>query len=185
MNKRGIAALVAYAATVPAANWALAHLGTPTPNGPHVIAVGFGLVAPSGVLFAGLAFWFRDIVQDTLGKRWSVAAILIGAVLSLVISPALAVASAEAFLLSELADFAVYTPLRERGRVYAAVLLSNTVGVVIDSAAFLWLAFGSLDYIEGQIVGKFWMTVLALALIGCTRLVSFMSQRATFHNADW
>jgi len=36
------------------------------------------------------------------------------------------------------------------------------VGLVVDSAVFLFLAFGSLAFIEGQILGKFYMTMLAL-----------------------
>lgn len=162
----GSIALVLYIATIPAANWALGYIGTPTPNGPHVIPVGFGLFAPSGVLFAGLAFWLRDIVQDTLGKRWSLLGIALGALLSWwLTNPALALASGIAFGLSELLDFAVYTPLRERQRPYSAVLASNTVGLIVDSIAFLLIAFRSLDFLAGQIVGKAWMTVLALGLI--------------------
>jgi uncharacterized PurR-regulated membrane protein YhhQ (DUF165 family) len=76
----------------------------------------------------------------------------------------LGIASGVAFLTSELADFAVYTPLRERHWL-GAVTLSNTVGLTIDSALFLFLAFGSLDFLAGQIVGKAWMTALAVLLL--------------------
>jgi uncharacterized PurR-regulated membrane protein YhhQ (DUF165 family) len=82
--------------------------------------------------------------------------------------PALVVASAAAFLLSELADLAVYTPLQKRGLVLA-VFASSVVGLVIDSAVFLYLAFGSLDYILGQIVGKAWMVLAALPIIHLIR----------------
>ncbi|MDP3162492.1 MAG: VUT family protein, partial [Reyranella sp.] len=78
--------------------------------------------------------------------------------------PQLIVASTAAFLLSELADFAVYTPLQSRGLVLA-VLASSVVGLVVDSVLFLWLAFGSLDYIAGQILGKLWMVLLALPVV--------------------
>jgi uncharacterized PurR-regulated membrane protein YhhQ (DUF165 family) len=73
-----------------------------------------------------------------------------------------------AFLLSELADFAVYTPLRRRTWL-GAVAASNTVGLVIDSALFLWLAFGSLEFLAGQVVGKAWMTALAVVLMALWR----------------
>ena len=73
-------------------------------------------------------------------------------------------ASAAAFLLSELADFAVYTPLQSRGLVLA-VLASSLVGLVADSILFLWLAFGSLDFLAGQILGKLWMVLAALPFI--------------------
>lgn len=147
---------IAFVATVFAANWAIQMFG--------VVPVGFGLMAPAGVYFAGLAFTFRDLTQETLGRRWTVAAIVIGAALSGVLSGLLALASGAAFLLSELADFAVYTPLRERHWI-GAVAASNIVGLTVDSALFLWLAFGSLDFLSGQIVGKVTMTVLAVVLL--------------------
>ena len=72
--------------------------------------------------------------------------------------------TARSFLLSELADFGVCTPLRRRNWI-AAVALSNTVGLIADSILFLYLAFGSLDFLAGQIVGKLWMTLLAVVLL--------------------
>jgi queuosine precursor transporter len=58
-----------------------------------------------------------------------IVAILVGALLSWAVTSNrdLAVASAVAFLFSELADFAVYRPLRER-RWLLAVFPSNVVG---------------------------------------------------------
>jgi queuosine precursor transporter len=145
-----------YMSTIFAANWAIATFGA--------VPVGFGLLAPAGVYFAGLAFTLRDLTQESLGRRWTLVAIFAGAALSAAFGGRLALASGVAFCLSELADFAVYTPLRER-RWLPAVGLSNAVGLVVDSALFLWLAFGSLDFLAGQIVGKTWMTVLAIAVL--------------------
>ena len=79
-------------------------------------------------------------------------------------------ASGVAFLVSELSDLVVYTPLRERSWL-GAVVTSNTVGLMIDSALFLWLAFGSLQFFWGQVVGKAWMTLLAVVLIAGARAV--------------
>jgi uncharacterized PurR-regulated membrane protein YhhQ (DUF165 family) len=102
-----------------------------------------------------------------------VAAIVIGAVLSYVIASSgtipgghvpLALASGVAFLISELADFAVYTPLLERGWL-RAVAASNVVGFFFDSLLFLWLAFGSLDFLPGQLIGKAWMTAAFVVLL--------------------
>lgn len=152
----GLIALAGYVLTILAANLAITFIG--------VVPVGFGLLAPAGVYFAGLAFSLRDALQETLGRRWVVGAILVGAALSAALSAQLALASGLAFLFSELADFMVYTPLRRRGWL-GAVVASNTVGAVVDSALFLWLAFGSLEFLAGQIVGKLWMTALAVALI--------------------
>jgi uncharacterized PurR-regulated membrane protein YhhQ (DUF165 family) len=39
------------------------------------------------------------------------------------------------------------------------------VGLVIDSIVFLWLAFGSLDFLLGQVIGKAWMVLLSLPFI--------------------
>lgn len=129
-----------------------------------VIPIGFGLMAPAGTLLAGLTFSARDWLQERRGRRWVLAAIGIGAVISAVMSPALALASGAAFLVSEASDMAVYTPLRRRWLI-AAVVLSNSVGLVIDSALFLWLAFGSLDYLAGLAVGKVYMTAIVVAAI--------------------
>jgi uncharacterized PurR-regulated membrane protein YhhQ (DUF165 family) len=162
----GVVAFVAYALTVVAANWFVQHIGDPTPGGgPHTIPVGFGYRAPSGVLWIGVAFTLRDVVQSLLGKWATIVAILVGALLSYAVAPSLAFASAVAFLVSEALDFGIYTPLADRGRVVFAVALSNTVGLVIDTFVFLQLAFESLDFWQGQVIGKGWMTLLALLLI--------------------
>ena len=147
--------VLAYIGTILAANWALQTFGA--------VRIGFGLMAPAGVFFAGLAFTLRDLTQEHLGRAWAVAAILVGAALSAFVSPQFALASGTAFLLSELADFAVYTPLRRR-HWDAAVFGSGLVGSVVDSALFLALAFGSLDFLAGQVVGKTAMVALAWAV---------------------
>jgi queuosine precursor transporter len=158
--------LALFAACIPAANWLIGHVGTTcVPNGPCLIPVAPGLTAPSGVLMIGLALVLRDLVQRRLGLAWAIGAILVGAALSAVVAPpTLVVASAAAFLFSEFADLAVYTPLQKRGLVLA-VFASSLAGLIIDSIVFLYLAFGSLDYLAGQIVGKAWMVVLALPFI--------------------
>ena len=50
-----------------------------------------------------------------------------------------------------------------------AVVASSLVGLVVDSIVFLWLAFGSLDFLFGQIVGKLWMVLLAIPLVAYLR----------------
>jgi uncharacterized PurR-regulated membrane protein YhhQ (DUF165 family) len=152
--------LVAYIAVIYLANWAIQVFG-PVP-------VGFGLMAPAGVFFAGLAFTLRDLVQDRLGRAWTVAAILGGAAFSSLLSPQFALASGAAFLISELLDYLVYTPLRKKNML-GAVAASNLVGLVVDSTLFLWLAFGNLDFLAGQIVAKLWMTLLAVMVLWLVR----------------
>jgi queuosine precursor transporter len=156
--------LIGYIATIFLANLSIQYVGWCTPDGPCLVPMWPGLWAPSGVLWAGIAFTLRDLVQESLGRLWTSVAIVIGAALSALVSPQFAVASGVAFLISELADFAVYTPLRQRNWL-AAVALSNSVGLVADSVLFLTLAFGSLDFLAGQVVGKLWMTLLAIALL--------------------
>lgn len=166
----GFLFLLAFALSVPLANWMINNIGLVCPpGGPCLIPVAPGLMAPSAVLMAGLALVLRDLVQRRLGIVWSVVAILIGGVLSWwVAPPALVVASVTAFLFSELADLAVYTPLQQR-RLILAVVASSVVGLVIDTMIFLWLAFGSLDFMWGQIVGKGWMVLLAIPAIALLR----------------
>lgn len=166
----GFLFLAAFGLCIPAANWLIGHAGTVcVPHGPCLIPVAPGLMAPSGVLMIGLALVLRDLVQRRLGFLWAAGAILAGAALSALLAPpSLVLASAAAFLLSELADLGVYTPL-QRHRFMAAVIASSLVGLVIDSAVFLYLAFGSLDYLPGQVVGKAWMVLISLPMIAWLR----------------
>jgi uncharacterized PurR-regulated membrane protein YhhQ (DUF165 family) len=172
MNRKtfGLFAAAGLIATIFAANWALERWG--------IVPIGFGLMAPAGVYFAGLAFGLRDVVHETLG-RWPVlACIAVGAVVSYTVSPTFAVASASAFLFAELADFVVYDRLREH-QWHAAVICSNLIGAVIDSALFLWLAFGSLAFIEGQVLAKSSMTLLAVAALWLARRHALLPRHAS------
>mgnify|MGYP001566536698 CR=1 FL=1 len=138
--------LVAYVACIPAANFAITQWG--------VIPIGFGLLAPAGVMFAGLAFSLRDWTQEALGRARVLGAIGVGALLSLAVSdPFVAAASATAFLVSELADFAVYQPLRARGLILA-VVASNVVGMAVDSVLFLAVAGFPMALLAGLMIGK-------------------------------
>jgi queuosine precursor transporter len=151
-----------YVGCVFMANWFVGNVGHQyTPVGPHVIPVGFGLEAPSGVLWVGVALVARDLVQQYFGRPFAVGAMLVGAVLSYFVAPSLALASACGFLLSETADLMVYTPLVRRGLLVVAVFMSSTVGLLVDTFVFLWLAFGGLDFWQGQVVGKLWASGLA------------------------
>lgn len=201
MNAKTVAALAAYLACIPAANWMIDNIGTQQfPGGPHTIPVGFGYSAPSGVLLIGAALVFRDVVQRVAGKRPVLIAIGIGVALSYLINPALATASAVAFALGELADFAVFTPLAaksnatyvarayrmgkhvpmydQRWSVYrpgwliAAVVASGVVGGIIDTFVFLQLAFGSTDFWQGQLIGKTAMSLLGGAVIWTVHALS-------------
>jgi uncharacterized PurR-regulated membrane protein YhhQ (DUF165 family) len=166
----GFLALVAFGATIPVANWMIGHVGTVcVPNGPCLIPVAPSVTAPSGVLMIGLALILRDLVQRRLGRNWSLFAILGGTFASTLVAPSgLVLASGLAFLFSELADFAVYTPLQKRGLVMA-VVASSFVGLIVDSLVFLYLAFGSFDYLFGQVIGKSWMVLFSIPVVRWVR----------------
>ena len=92
---------------------------------------------PPMSLAVGLVFVLRDFAQREVGHK-VLLIMLVGAVISYIMaSPAVALASCAAYLVSELIDWAVYTfskrPLAQR------VLLSSALGTPVDSAVFLGL----------------------------------------------
>lgn len=153
-----------FLASVIAANWMIANVGTPTPNGPHVLPVGFGLSAPSAVYVVGITLVLRDVLQRRIGWLPTGGIILLGAGMTFLFAPALAFASAVAFLVSELVDFALFSALQRHGMILA-VAASNAVSIVVDSVVFLSIAFSSLAFMEGQVVGKAWATLVALGVL--------------------
>jgi uncharacterized PurR-regulated membrane protein YhhQ (DUF165 family) len=167
----GYLAVVIYVGSVVAANWLTTRYG--------LIRVGFGLRATAGTLAIGGAIMLRDLLQDALG-RWAVlASILVAAGLSyLVAAPVIAVASGVTFLIAETAEFAVYTPLRQRvrfasGRWAGVVASANVVGALLDTLLFLALAGFPVTgrTVAGQMVGKAYVTVgvLAVAYVAARR----------------
>jgi len=166
----GTVFLALFCLTIPAANWMIGHVGAVClRDGPCLLPVAPGMMAPSGVMMVGAALVLRDLVQRRLGPGFGVGAIVVGAAISAALAPAaLVLASASAFLLSELADFAVYTPLARR-RLVTAVVASSLAGLVVDSIVFLWLAFGSLEFLGGQVIGKLWMVMIAVPLVAYLR----------------
>lgn len=91
---------------------------------------------PPMSLVVGFIFVARDFAQREIGHR-VIIAMLIAAVLSYVMaSPYVAVASLSAFLISEFADWAVYS---FTGRPFSQrVLISSAIGTPLDSVVFLW-----------------------------------------------
>lgn len=161
-------AVAAYVAVVLAANVALMLLPPMT--------VAPGVLAPAGVLFAGLALSVRDLVQRYAGRRAVLGSIAAGVALSaacaaLTHSPGrIVLGSALAFAASELADWRVFTALRSR--FLAAVVASGVVGLLVDSLIFLPVAFGSLAFLPGQIIGKLWSVAAAVLVFAIARRVS-------------
>jgi queuosine precursor transporter len=148
-----VPAVAGFVATVVAANALTATFG--------LIPVGFGLTATAGTLAAGLTLLARDAVHHLAGRATVAACIAAGALLSAGLAgPHLAIASAAAFGLSELADLLVYQRLIRRGFI-AAALASNTVAAPIDSIVFLGLA----GYpIWAALPGQVWVKTAAVAI---------------------
>lgn len=158
-----------FLATIPAANWLIGNVGECIPHGPCLLPVAPGVMAPSGVLMIGAALVLRSLLQETAGRAWVLACVVLGATLSaLIAAPDLALASGVAFLASEMADWSVYSPLRRRG-FGVALLAAGLVGSLVDSALFLTMAFGSLDFMPGQVIGKLWATLAVLPVFGWAR----------------
>lgn len=160
MKRLAAASAVAFLACILLANYVTTEYG--------MVPVGFGLTATAGTYLAGLTFVLRDTIQDTIGKRATLALIATGAALSyFVADPFIALASGVAFAVSEVADLAVYTPLRKRGYIRAAVA-SNIVGAFVDTILFLWIAgFPIAAAIGGQMAGKVSVTLaVVLAVAG-------------------
>jgi queuosine precursor transporter len=166
--KAAAALSVAFLATIPAANWLIGHWGSVClAHGPCLVPVWpWPLVlAPSGSLMIGVALVIRNGLQTFVARWWILVLIACGGLLSAVVAPvALAAASACAFTTSELADWAVYTPLRRR-RLLLAVMAAGTVGAFVDATVFITMAFGGeYSLIPGQVIAKVWASAIA---VGC------------------
>lgn len=159
MPDRRVLAAVALAGSVLLSNWLTSRYG--------LVAAGFGLLVTAGTYTAGAALGLRDAVHALGGVRWSLAAIAAGVTVSAVAGDGrIAAASAVAFGLAELADLAVYVPLRRRGW-RPAVIASNAVGAVADTVVFLTVAGFPLtvEAVGGQLLVKaVWCTLAALAV---------------------
>jgi uncharacterized PurR-regulated membrane protein YhhQ (DUF165 family) len=90
-----------------------------------------------GSFVVGFTFIIRDFGQRAIGHRilW---ATLAGTIITAFMSAQLALASGVAFLISELADWAVFS--RWKGSFRSRVVMSSLVGAPIDSALFMLLA---------------------------------------------
>jgi len=96
-----------------------------------------GTMWPPVALAVGFVFVVRDFAQREIGHK-VLLAMLVGVAISyFMANPFVATASAAAFLISELVDWAVYTytkrPLSQR------ILFSSLLGAPVDSAIFLGL----------------------------------------------
>lgn len=172
MKIKAAIAFVAYILCIPAANWMLSNVGIQfDPNGPHLLNMGWGFYAPSGVLLIGVALASRDAIQQIAGMKVTLVGIVCGVIVSWFVNPAIAVASATAFALGEIADLVVYTPIRRRN-IAAAIVTSGIVGGIVDTFVFLQIAFGSTKFWEGQVIGKTAMATVIAASVWVWNAVS-------------
>ncbi|WP_218177713.1 VUT family protein [Amycolatopsis australiensis] len=153
-----LALLIAYVASITLGNVATTYFG--------VVPAGFGLTVTAGTFASGLAMSFRDHLQDVAGLRWVTAGIAAGITVSAISGDLrIAVASAVAFTLGELADLAIYTPMRLHCGFRHALIVSNAVGALIDTWLFLTIAGlpRTTDLVAGQLLVKaVWITGLYL-----------------------
>ncbi len=163
----GILFFLAFLASIPLANYAILNWGTICNADTCLVPVWFypKIYAVSSVIVVGFNFVLRDLVQRSLGLKYAILAVLFGSLLSYLVSSAsVATASAVTFLISETVNTAVYTPLQRKNFVLA-VVLAGFAGIVVDSAIFLQLAFDSLEFLPGAILGKMWAIVICIPLI--------------------
>ena len=127
----------------------LAHRTAPTRregfvNAQVMVACGF---AGSALLAAFLAILNvmppDDPLFDRLAGTWRIV-----------------LGSLAAFAISETIDNSFGTWLRDRVHDAVRVVATNAVSVPIDSVVFLLVAFGSLEFLEGQIVVKYAATLI-------------------------
>lgn len=154
MSGRAAMWMAAYLAVIVLANWMTAAYG--------LVPIGFGLAVTAGTFAAGAALVLRDAVQVNAGRFVAIGAIVVGALVSAWTStPAIALASGVAFLVSEAVDMAVFTPLRERG-LARAVVVSSIVSAPVDTVLFLAIAGFGVTW--QAVLGQFFVkTVMALA----------------------
>lgn len=157
---------ICFVATVYAANWLVNHYG-PIRVWPTQ------LMAPAGVYVVGLAFLLRDTIQRFAGQLLALSLIAAGTLLSVLVSPKLALASGVAFAASEICGLTVFTGLGgNRGgppRLGAAVVVASLLAAAIDSLLFLWIAFGweggVQPFFKGQFVAKVSVLLLAVPFV--------------------
>jgi queuosine precursor transporter len=92
---------------------------------------------PPASLIVGFVLILRDMAQREVGHYVLIAMLAAGVITYVMVDPFIAVASVSAFLVSETADWIVYTvtkrPLRDR------ILASSAVSSPLDSVVFLGL----------------------------------------------
>ncbi len=142
-----------YVLLIPFVNWSFAHVPTVAmPDG--------GAWSPMAIV-TGLILVVRDFAQREVGHAIFLP-FAVGIVISFVMAPpTIAFASAAAFTISELVDWAVYTFSKKP--LSARVMLSSALSAPLDSAVF-W-ALASLT-VAGVFTWSTVLTAIASKLLG-------------------
>jgi uncharacterized PurR-regulated membrane protein YhhQ (DUF165 family) len=136
-----------YIALIAVVNWAFVVV--------EPVRLPGGVIWPPMTIFVGFVFVVRDFAQREIG-HYVLAAMGVGVVLSYFMAgPNVAAASAVAFLISEMADWAVYSFTRMS--LSQRVLWSSIIATPIDTFVFL----NMLDFFS--ITGAAVMTLSKLA----------------------
>ena len=118
-----------YVVSIVAVNWMFTAIAPwPTPLGDLYLAN----------IVVGFVFVLRDYAQREAGHNVLFATAAAGVLTWFMVDPAIAVASITAFILAEMADWAIYSftkrPLSQR------ILYSSLIAVPLDTLAFQYLA---------------------------------------------
>lgn len=135
-----------------------------------IVPLPFGLAVPAGVFAIAPVFTLRDAVHERWGRRGAYALIAVASAMSWALAwltgnallGRVTVASVIAFALNETLDTEIYHKLRDRSRLLA-ILGSNAVSTLVDSALFIWIAFGPLWQL---MVGQYLVKMLIAGAIG-------------------
>jgi len=117
-----------------------------------IVTIGW-LMFPAGAVVVGLTFSFRDFVQREYGKWNCWIWMVIASIITYLFNQEIAVASVSAFLVSESVDWLMFTIMK--GSFNKRIIVSNLIGIPLDSIIFVWLAFGlNFQAILGQTIIK-------------------------------
>lgn len=118
-----------YVASIVLVNWMFTAIAPwPTPLGDLYLAN----------IVVGFVFVLRDYGQREIGHSILLATAVGGALTWFMVNPVIAVASITAFILSESADWGVYSFLRRP--LSQRILISSLIAVPLDTLAFQYLA---------------------------------------------
>ncbi len=136
-----------YVAAIVLVNWMFTSIAPwPTPLGDLYLAN----------IMVGFVFVLRDYAQREVGHRVLLATAVGGVITWFMVDPIIAVASITAFILSESADWGVYSFLRRP--LSQRILISSLIAIPLDTLAF--------QYLAGYLTPAAFMTEIASKAVG-------------------